>query len=280
MRYESRANHQSLPGIPQSEFKKNTIDAYRDTLSKFCDEFGGRELESLSSEEVLSFLTSITEGTKQTTKHTRYSHVKAFFNFVRETLNQSLQNPCDTPMIKKLFRRAKVNHWETVEKEVVDEIIFRTTNPRNRLMLELMARGGMRVGEVLNLTPGDIQGRKLVIGDPKSGKEAEVVFIPRKIANRLNQYVREKEIKPAQRIFPITYAAARLVVKKSGELVGIRLRPHDLRRHCATYASRARTPIEIVSKIILRHSSLSTTQLYLGKVSDAEAIRWIENLYH
>ena len=28
------------------------------------------------------------------------------------------------------------------EKEVVDEIIFRTTNPRNRLMLELMARAG------------------------------------------------------------------------------------------------------------------------------------------
>jgi integrase len=280
VRYESRANHQSLPGIPQSEFKKNTIDAYRDTLSKFCDEFGGRELESLSSEEVFSFLTSITEGTKQSTKHTRYSHVKAFFNFVRESLDHSLQNPCDTPMIKKLFRPAKINHWNTVEKEVVDEIIFRTTNPRNRLMLELMARGGMRVGEVLNLTPRDIQGRKLVIGDPKSGKEAEVVFIPRKIANRLNEYVREKGIKPAQRIFPITYAAARLVVKKAGKLVGIHLRPHDLRRHCATYASRARTPIEIVSKILLRHANLSTTQRYLGKVSDAEAIRWIENLYN
>jgi len=279
VRYESRANHQSLPGIPQSEFKKNTIDAYWDTLSKFCDEFGGRELESLSSEEVLSFLTSISEGTKQSTKHTRYSHVKAFFNFVRESLDHSLQNPCDAPMIKKLFRRAKVNHWETVEKEVVDEIIFRTTNPRNRLMLELMARGGMRVGEVLKLKPKDIQGRKLVIGDPKSGKEEEVVFIPRKIANRLKEYVREKGIKPPQRIFPITYAAARLVVKKAGELVGIRLRPHDLRRHCATYASRARTPIEIVSKVLLRHANLSTTQRYLGKVSDAEAIRWIENLY-
>jgi hypothetical protein len=69
------------------------------------------------------------------------------------------------------------------------------------------------------------------------------------------------------------------VVKKAGELAGIRLRPHDLRRICATFASRARTPIKIVSKIILRHSSLSTTQLYLVKVSDAEAIRWIENLY-
>ena len=38
-------------------------------------------------------------------------------------------------------------------------------------------------------------------------------------------------------------------------------------------------PIEIVSKVILRHSNLATTQRYLGKVTDAEAIRWIENLY-
>jgi hypothetical protein len=30
-----------------------------------------------------------------------------------------------------------------IEKETVDEIIFRTSKPRNRLMLELMARGGM-----------------------------------------------------------------------------------------------------------------------------------------
>ena len=69
------------------------------------------------------------------------------------------------------------------------------------------------------------------------------------------------------------------MVKKAGEMVGVRLRPHDLRRHVATYASRAGVPIEIVSKIILRHANFSTTQMYLGKVSDSEATRWIENLY-
>ena len=68
-------------------------------------------------------------------------------------------------------------------------------------------------------------------------------------------------------------------MKKAGELVGIHLRPHDLRRHAATYASRSGVPIEIISKIILRHSNLSTTQLYLGKVSDVEAMRWIDNLH-
>ncbi len=58
---------------------------------------------------------------------------------------------------------------------------------------------------------------------------------------------------------------------------GVNINPYDLRRHAATFASRSGTPIEIVSKVILRHASLSTTQRYLGKVSDAEALRWIEN---
>jgi hypothetical protein len=39
-------------------------------------------------------------------------------------------------------------------------------------------------------------------------------------------------------------------VKKSGTVVNIELRPHDLCRHAATYASRSGTPIEIVSKAI------------------------------
>ena len=37
--------------------------------------------------------------------------------------------------------------------------------------------------------------------------------------------------------------------------------------------------LQIVSKVILRHANLSTTQRYLGTVSDVEAMRWIDNLY-
>jgi integrase len=50
-------------------------------------------------------------------------------------------------------------------------------------------------------------------------------------------------------------------------------------RTAATYASRSGTPIEIVSKVILGHANLSTTQRYLGKVSAEEVLRWIETLY-
>ncbi len=58
-----------------------------------------------------------------------------------------------------------------------------------------------------------------------------------------------------------------------------KVKAHDLRRHAATYASRSGVPIEIVSKVILQHTNLPTTQIYLGKVPDTESMRWIENLY-
>ena len=130
-----------------------------------------------------------------------------------------------------------------------------------------------------HIITNDVEGRKLTLRDPKSGKQLEVVFIPQKVADRLKEYIDQKGIGPNERIFPLTYQGARAVVVKAGNLVGIHLRPHDLRRHAATHASRAGTPIEIVSKVILRHANLSTTQRYLGKVSDVEALRWIENSY-
>jgi integrase/recombinase XerD len=233
----------------------------------------------ITSEEILSFLNKITEGAKQQTKHGRYSQLKAFFNFIRTNLDPAIQNPCDVPMLRRLYRPGKPIHWDIVEKETIDEIIFRTTKARNRLVLELMARGGMRVGEVLKLTPRDVSDQKLTIQSPKSGKDAELVFIPRKVVERLRAYIKQRTLEPEKKIFPITYAAARMVVKKAGKLAGIELRPHDLRRHAATYASRSGVPLEIVSKVILRHANLSTTQRYLGKISESEASRWIENLY-
>ncbi len=227
----------------------------------------------------MSFLNRLTSGNKPHTKRARYSQLSGFFNFVRNNIEPSVGNPCDIPMIRKLYRERVISRWEIIEKDTVDEIIFRTTKTRNRLILELMARGGMRIGEVLKLRLKDIDERKLILREPKSGKEYEIVFIPQKVADRLRRYANEKCKSSDDRIFPITYEAARMMVVKSGDVVGIHLRPHDLRRHSATYASRSGVPIEIVSKVILRHSNLSTTQRYLGTISDVEAMRWIENIY-
>ena len=259
--------------------KKNTVTSYKPVLTKFKYLLGHRDLETINSDEVLSFLRSISSDTKQATKRLRYIILHSFFSFIINTFDDKIQNPCNRPILRKIFRNKKHTPWTILEKETVDEIIFKASNPRNRLLLELMARGGMRIGEVLKIRPADVDERKLILHDPKSGRDAEVVFIPQKIANRLKNYIRDKNISGNERIFPIGYAGARMVVKKAGRLIGVNLNQHDLRRHAATYASRAGTPIEIVSKVILRHANLSTTQRYLGTISDTEAVRWIENLY-
>jgi len=259
--------------------KKNTIRNYGFLLTEFCNEFGDREVNSINSDETFAFLSKITKGAKQTTKRVRYSLLKAAFNFIRNNLDSSVQNPCDTLIMRKVFKAPKLPLWSILEKDTVDGIIFRQTNTRNRLILEIMARGGLRVSEVLNLTPKDVEDQKLTLREPKSGKQVEYAYIPMKLGDRLGEFIRENGIESSDRIFPISYAAVRVMVQKAGELVGINLKSHDLRRHAATYASRSGTPIEIVSKVILRHANLATTQRYLGKVTDLEAIRWIENLY-
>ena len=66
----------------------------------------------------------------------------------------------------------------------------------------------------------------------------------------LSKYIKDKELGPDQRIFPITDFAARVMVNRAGKMVDIHLKPHDPRRHAATFASREGTPFEIV-----RHSN-------------------------
>jgi integrase/recombinase XerD len=62
------------------------------------------------------------------------------------SIDENLQNPCETPFLRKMFRPPKRHEWKILEKEAVDEMIFRTVDLRDRIMLELMARGGIRMG--------------------------------------------------------------------------------------------------------------------------------------
>lgn len=52
---------------------------------------------------------------------------------------------------------------------------------------------------------GDLQDRKLILQEPKSDKEHELVFIPQKVGDRLREYALEVCKSPDDRIFPISY---------------------------------------------------------------------------
>jgi integrase len=188
-----------------------------------------------------------------------------------------MKNPCNAPLLSKTFRMPKAVSRKILDKEVVDEMIYNTQNPRDRLMLELHARCGLRIGESLKIKVSDISERKIFLREPKSGKEVEVAIMPEPVAKRLND--QDQGLQSNDRLFPICYSTARYLIKRLGSNLHIRLTPHDLRRYSATYASRSGVPLEIVSKVILRHQDLKTTQAYWGKVSETEAIRWMDILH-
>ena len=175
-------------------------------------------LDLVSEEDCLTFLTKLTHNRKQTTKRNRYSVLSSFYNFTISTTQLDLRNPCNNNVIKKIFRQPQPIQSRILDKDTIDEIIFRTMSTRNRLMLELMARAGMRISEFLNLTPMDIEEHKLILQKPKSGRRGEVVYITSKLQRRLNDYVRDNEIMLNEYVFPISYSSAWSMVKKSGVL--------------------------------------------------------------
>ena len=141
-----------------------------------------------------------------------------------------MKNPCLSPAVKVLFHRPKITHWIIFDKDTIDEAIFRTLNTRNRLILELIAQGGMRISEVLGLKLTDIDGQKLLLHTPESGKEQEIVFITNKLSGRFLNYVRETPISFNQHIFPITYAGAQKMVVRVGDMVGMLVKFLIMRR--------------------------------------------------
>jgi integrase len=248
-------------------------------MNLFEQFFGGKDLRSLRSEDLYHFLEMITEGNAKSTKGLRFAQLRALLNFIIMNYEIGLPNPLDTPLMRKTFRKPKTEPRKTIPKEIIDELIYNCKSLRDRLILELQAKCGARIGEVLKIRVRDIDGRRIIIRDPKSRKDKEVIFMPEQVANRLKTYIQERELKDDDRVFNLSYTAVRNLIKAMGKRIGVKLTPHDLRRHSATFASRNGVPIEIVSKVLLRHQNLKTTQLYLGKVTDSEAIRWMDMLH-
>jgi len=263
----------------QSNHRKRTADSYRFLLQHFDSFFSDCDLDFIKPDEIYHFLEQMTRDSSKSTRRLRYAQLKAFFNFIIERSLPDLKNPCSATLLSKTFRMPRQMPKTILEKEIVDEMIYNTKNQRNRLMLELMARCGLRIGELLNIKASDVSERRVTIKAPKSGKDAEVAFMPEQVARRLGEYITRNSLAPDTRVFPLCYSTARTFIKKLGIKLNVNISPHDLRRYSATYASRNGVPLEIVSKVILRHQDLKTTQIYLGKVSDQEAIRWMDILH-
>ena len=156
----------------RSNLKARTVKSYKPLLQRFEAGFGERSFDSIGSDEIFQFLETLTGDHSKSTRRLRYSQLKTFFNFLIDKCNLNMKNPCDAPLLCKAFKTPKQVARRILDREIIEELIYNTQTLRDRLILELQARCGLRIGETLKIKVSDAVDRKLVLKEPKSGKES------------------------------------------------------------------------------------------------------------
>ena len=147
------------------------------------------------------------------------------------------------------------------------------TGRRNRAMLSVMLNIGLRVSEVANLKPGNVNltKGKLRVLHGKYGKDRDLT-IPRYTREMLEQWER---LRPTSDYFFSTLQGNKLLIRyieamveryRKRAKIDKNITPHTLRHTFATEFYRQTKDIETLRRI-LGHSDVSTTQIYITLVN-------------
>jgi integrase len=148
---------------------------------------------------------------------------------------------------------------------------------RDRVMLALLVGCGLRRGEAVALTAGHIQQRdgRWVIVDLR-GKHGRLrtIAVPAWVKQAVDRWCAAADISDGRILRSLNRhgqitgdslspQAVLAVAIFCGDQLGLRIRPHDLRRTCAKLCRSGGGELEQI-QLLLGHASIQTTERYLG----------------
>jgi integrase len=132
---------------------------------------------------------------------------------------------------------------------------------RDKLLIELALKTGMRRSELANLKVGDIHGDFLVVREGKGGKD-RVIPLSEPMVLRLKDFVKVK--KPNDKVFDLKPPSITMKIRDIARRAGVEeLHAHTLRHKFATDLLEHGADLRSVQQL-LGHENLSTTQVYLS----------------
>lgn len=166
-------------------------------------------------------------------------------------------------------QKCPLTNPKVLAKEEVRDLLLGTDNLKHRGMLMLAYGLGLRLGEVLALTPADIDSKRMALYiRGGKGKKDRDLPLPESLLHILREQYRQ--FRPVSFLFegqrpgePYGERSLQLVVKQAAMRAGIR-RPvttHMLRHSYATHLLEAGTDIRVIQDL-LGHSSIKTTEIY------------------
>ncbi len=162
---------------------------------------------------------------------------------------------------------------EVLSKEEIKKIISQPQNSKHRLILKTIYGLGLRVSELTNLKPENIDFERMTAFVKESkGKKDRYLNLPESLSSELKSYM---ELNPGGYIFQgrngkLTTKTVQKVfenaIKKSD--ISKKASCHTLRHSFATHLLEQGIDIRIIQKL-LGHAKLETTQIYTH-VSNAQ----------
>jgi integrase/recombinase XerD len=163
------------------------------------------------------------------------------------------------------FRQSVKNITDYLEKEQVDQVLLAAheCSSRDYLMLRVLWRTGVRVNELLNIKPSDIEIRNSVVNITKAkGGKQRRVHLDAKTVKMLSEYVSAQQLSDDRPIFALKQRQVRNIVKRYGSIIGKNVHPHTFRHSFAIHCVRNGWDIRRLQQV-LGHSSLNVTAVYL-----------------
>ena len=214
----------------------------------------------------------------------------AALSFYRYLAYKRIKPESDLPLIKGFAperpthrRRPIVNNLEF--KQLLEVNASKTKGRGShailltKTLLMLYRYTGMRRNEAISLTIYDIDLVRGLITLPAEKTKTKIsrkIGIHPELGAALNQYLgyrpegKSREFLLNRHGSPLTPGHANRMIKTVGDLAGVSITPHGLRRSFITEALKKGWPIALVQKIV-GHTDIKTTQTY-DLSTDADAI--------
>ena len=250
--------------------RPNTLRLADTSLTQFLSfyrKLGKQHLEQISREDIEAFVEHEQDrGLKPNSVRTRMCAVYAFLHFLIEKKvvgYELLQRRIKLKLPDRLPR--------AIDPEDLKQLLSVINHTRDRALILLLLRTGMRIGELLNTKVGDLDLReqKILIYQADKTGVGRVVYYSDDAQEALLTWLRVRDpfrdyLFYGQGRQSLCYEAARSIFNKYLQKAGQQYSGytlHCLRHTFATELLNARMPLECL-RVLLGHTSLEVTRRY------------------
>jgi integrase/recombinase XerD len=250
--------------------RSNTLRQAASSLIQFLSFYrdnGKQHLEQMTREDIEAFIESLQDrGLKPHSVRTRLCGVYAFVRFLIEKKAVTYE---------LLERRIKLKLPDRLPRAIdpldLKQLLSIIDNIRDRSLLLLLLRTGMRIGELLHTKVHDVDlnNHRILIYQAEKNGVGRVVYYSEDAKKALLSWLQvrntfKENLFYGQGRSSLSYEAARCMFNKYLEKAGLSYSGytlHCLRHTFATDLLNARMPLECL-RVLLGHTSLEVTRIY------------------